>query len=72
MTKIVSVQELAKVLGMTKLTIYRLANAGEIPGKKIGKQWRFDMDKIKQIFDEDGSPRTKKPGKKKQKSRGKK
>jgi excisionase family DNA binding protein len=42
MSKIVSVKELATFLKMNVLTIYRLANAGKIPGKKLGKQWRFD------------------------------
>jgi excisionase family DNA binding protein len=50
MSKVVSVKELAKFLKMNVLTVYRLVNAGEIPGKKFGKQWRFDLDEFKALI----------------------
>lgn len=59
MKKVVSVKELAKFLKMTDLTVYRLANAGKIPGKKFGKQWRFDLGKIEAMIDEPTSPKNK-------------
>lgn len=40
----------AKLLGVSTITIRRLAIKGEIPGKKIGRQWRFDFKEVKDWF----------------------
>jgi len=37
-------REAAKYLGIHIITLYRLINKGEIPGFKIGGQWRFKKD----------------------------
>ena len=50
MGNIVTAKEVGQFLKLTGATIYRLALTGEIPGFKIGKSWRFDMDKIIQII----------------------
>jgi len=31
----------ATMLGVSKSTVLRLAAAGKLPGRKVGKQWRF-------------------------------
>lgn len=36
-----SVDEIAQHLGVSKVSIYRWAEAGEIPAHKVGRQWKF-------------------------------
>ena len=36
-----SVEEVARWLGVTTRTVYRLARKGQLPGFKVGGQWRF-------------------------------
>jgi excisionase family DNA binding protein len=53
MANIVTAKEIAHYLKLTESTIYKLASTGELPGFRIGKSWRFDMDEIlKRIKDE--------------------
>jgi excisionase family DNA binding protein len=53
MANIVTAKEIAQYLKLTESTIYKLASTGELPGFRIGKSWRFDMDEIlKRIKDE--------------------
>ena len=46
MATIVTAKEVSEYLKLTESTIYKLASMGEIPGFKIGKSWRFDMEEI--------------------------
>jgi excisionase family DNA binding protein len=46
MMNIVTAKELCKYLKLTESTIYNLALNGDLPGFKVGKSWRFDMDEI--------------------------
>jgi len=39
--KYLSVEEVAKRFGLNLATVYRLAQAGALPGFKLGSQWRF-------------------------------
>jgi excisionase family DNA binding protein len=41
MTELVTPEEAASYLRVTKKTIYRLARLGKIPATKVGQQWRF-------------------------------
>jgi excisionase family DNA binding protein len=43
---IVTAKRVAEYLKLTESTIYTLAIHGDLPGFKIGKSWRFDMDEI--------------------------
>ena len=43
-SQIMTPQEAAKYLGFHIVTIYRLLKKREIPGTKIGRQWRFKKD----------------------------
>ncbi len=36
-----TIEDVAKRFGITTSTAYRLAQGGELPGFKIGGQWRF-------------------------------
>ncbi len=59
MAKIVTAKDLADFLKLTESTICRLASDGELPGFKIGKSWRFDMDEILQKINDAKARNTK-------------
>ncbi|HVN27240.1 MAG TPA: helix-turn-helix domain-containing protein [Candidatus Binataceae bacterium] len=44
--RILTVSELADHLSVHRITIYRLLKSGSIPGFKIGRVWRFELDQI--------------------------
>jgi len=46
MTELMTVEEVADYLRVTKKTIYRLLRQGKIPATKVGHQWRFNKDSI--------------------------
>ena len=33
--------ETAKTLQISQMTVYRLAQKGDLPGRKVGRSWRF-------------------------------
>jgi excisionase family DNA binding protein len=45
-TRLVTVKELSKYLRVHPSTIYRLLKRGELPGFKLGSDWRFSLDAI--------------------------
>jgi excisionase family DNA binding protein len=51
MANIVTAKEVGQFLKLTDSTIYKLAATGEIPGFKVGKSWRFDMEEIIRMVD---------------------
>ena len=46
MAELMTVQEVADYLRVTKKTIYRLLRRGKIPATKVGNQWRFEKTSI--------------------------
>ena len=46
--KILTANEVACLLRITKTTVYNLAVEGKISGFRVGHSWRFDMDEIMQ------------------------
>jgi len=46
MGKLITVEELAQRLRLTKRTIYRLLSKGDIPAIKVGHKWRSDEEVI--------------------------
>jgi excisionase family DNA binding protein len=44
--EVMSVRELADYLRISVHTVYRLAERGRLPGRKVGKHWRFHRDVI--------------------------
>ena len=48
--EIMTVAEVADYLKMNQRTVYRLAKNGEIPGIRLGRQWRFKKEAIDKIF----------------------
>lgn len=43
-----SVEEIAKHLGVSKETIYRWVEKGKIPSHKVGRQWKFKISEVDQ------------------------
>ena len=43
-----SVEEIAKHLGVSKETIYRWVEKSKIPAHKVGRQWKFQVSEIDQ------------------------
>ncbi len=39
--EVLTFEEVRQLLKISKSTLYSLARKGEIPAKKIGRQWRF-------------------------------
>jgi excisionase family DNA binding protein len=47
-TKVLTVSELSEYLRVHRSTIYRLLKKGQLPGFKIGSDWRFNVEAIDQ------------------------
>ncbi len=50
MGKIMTAEEVARYLKLNKITVYKYAQQGRIPGIKIGNRWRFDREKIEELI----------------------
>ena len=46
MAELMTVEEVAQYLRVTRKTIYRLLKQGKIPATKVNKQWRFKRASI--------------------------
>jgi excisionase family DNA binding protein len=47
-TKVITIGELAQYLHVHRSTLYRLLKKGQLPGFKIGSDWRFNVEVIDQ------------------------
>ena len=47
--KVLTVGELSEYLRVHRSTIYRLLKKGQLPGFKIGSDWRFNVEAIDQL-----------------------
>ncbi len=45
-TKVLTVKELSSYLRVHPSTIYRLLKKGQLPGFKVGSDWRFNIEAI--------------------------
>lgn len=43
---LMTIDEVAAVLRVSRFTVYRLAKGRAIPATKIGRQWRFQKEEI--------------------------
>jgi excisionase family DNA binding protein len=48
--QIATVREVAALLRLTESTVCSLASHKKLPGFKFGKSWRFDLEKIEELF----------------------
>ena len=43
---VMTIDELAAYLQLSKSTLYKLAQEGKVPGQKVGKHWRFRKETV--------------------------
>ena len=48
--QILTVEEVAAYLRLSTATIYRMAQTGEMPAKRVGRSWRFSQALIDDWF----------------------
>jgi excisionase family DNA binding protein len=46
MDTLMTLEEVAAYLRLSKDTVYRLTHGGKIPASKVGNQWRFRRDDV--------------------------
>ena len=46
MEEILTVEEVAEFLKVSRDTVYRLTQQGKIPATKVGNQWRFTKTRL--------------------------
>jgi excisionase family DNA binding protein len=62
-TTVLTIEDLAGYLKISKSTLYKLAQEGALPGQKIGRHWRFHRDAVDRWLNVDPStPRKKQSG----------
>lgn len=54
--QVLTIDELATYLKVSKSTLYKLVKQGKVPGQKVGKHWRFRRKTIDQWLDEKDMP----------------
>ena len=55
--EIMDIRSAAKYLQIKERTLYRLVGDGEIPGIKVGGQWRFSKKCLEEMFFSSTKPR---------------
>lgn len=50
--EILTIDELAAYLKISKSTLYKLVREGKLPSQKVGKHWRFRKEAIDRWLDE--------------------
>ncbi|MHB8908484.1 MAG: helix-turn-helix domain-containing protein [Syntrophales bacterium] len=48
--RMATVREIAALLRMKESTVCSLVSQGKLPGYKVGKSWRFDLEKVVRLF----------------------
>ena len=61
--EVMTIDELAEYLQVSKSSLYKLSQDGKVPGQKVGKHWRFHRETVDQWLAEgkqivDRSPNT--------------
>lgn len=51
---VLTIDELARYLKVSKSTLYKLCQAGQVPGRKIGRHWRFSRTVIDEWLKQTG------------------
>ncbi len=54
---ILDIRNAAKFLQIKERTLYRLVGEGEIPGIKVGGQWRFSKKCLEELFLQTSAPK---------------
>ena len=45
-SEVMTIQDLATYLKVSKSTLYKLVREGKVPSQKVGKHWRFHKEAI--------------------------
>lgn len=48
--ELITAQEAMTLLGVSRNTLYTLAKRGELPGRKVGRRWRFHRAELMRSF----------------------
>ncbi len=48
LSTVLTIDDLAEYLKISKSTLYKLAQDGALPGQKIGRHWRFHREAVDQ------------------------
>jgi excisionase family DNA binding protein len=67
--EIMTLDDLAAYVQLSKSSLYKLCQAGKVPGTKIGRHWRFHKDVI-DAWIKEGIPPTQAHGRPSQKRHG--
>jgi excisionase family DNA binding protein len=51
--EVLTAEEAADFLGFNPVTVRQKARLGEIPGRKVGKEWRFSRRRLLEWLEED-------------------
>ena len=43
---VMTIEDLAAYLKLSKSSLYKLCQGGKVPGQKVGRHWRFHKDAI--------------------------
>jgi len=43
---VMTIEELAQYLKISRSTLYKLAQEGKLPSQKVGRHWRFHRDAV--------------------------
>lgn len=58
--QVLTVDELAVYLKVSRSTLYKLLAEGKVPGQRVGRHWRFSRDAIDSWLKEPGTKTSKK------------
>lgn len=51
MKTLMTLEEVAEYLRLSKDTVYRMTNTGKLPASKVGSQWRFRKEDVDQALE---------------------
>lgn len=57
--QVLTIDELAAYLKVSKSTLYKLVQEGKVPGQKVGRHWRFRRETIDRWLDQSNDGPTK-------------
>ena len=63
-TQIMTVEEVADFLKLSKITIYKLVKKGQLPGFRVGNSWRFRKETVLEIISQQTDSGARKDGNK--------
>jgi excisionase family DNA binding protein len=46
--EILTMEQAADLLQVSVRTLQRMVKTGDVPGRRVGRQWRFDRDQLKE------------------------